>query len=176
MVLVVVKASLSGDQEGPEAQDVPEAVETTAEKPDICGEVARANNAELRQEELFSEHDAEPAPGKGYSLLGAWPAGSDHTVIYGQLYPDQSIEICGYPEDLESLGITSPVRQEELGELPEGASYAYELCPAGSPTQELELLGVRREDGTIFDVLMMQDGSFRPLNAAVQGEALPAGG
>jgi hypothetical protein len=172
----VVQLFQSGDQEVPEAQDVPEAVETVAEKSDICGEVARANDAELRQGQMSSDRDAGPAESEGYSLLGAWPAESDHTVIYGRLYPDQSIEICGRPEDLVALGITSSVRQEELGELPEGASYAYELSPAGSPNQELDLLGVRREDGTIFDAVMMPDGSPRPLNAAVQGEAVPSGG
>jgi hypothetical protein len=122
----------------------------------------QANHAELRKEELSSDRGAGSAPGKGYSLLGAWPAGSGNTVIYGGLFPDQSIERRGNPEDLAGLGITSSVRQEELGELPEGASYAYELSSAGQPNQELDLLGVRWEDGSIFDLVVLPDGSACP--------------
>lgn len=170
LVLAAVQTFQSNDQK------VAEAVETLAQKPDVCDEVARANGAEMRISEVSSDRDTGSAPGLGYSLLGAWPEGADDTVIYGRLYPDQSIEICGDPEDLAHLGITSSVRQEELGELPEGASYAYELNSAGPPNQELELLGVRQEDGTIFDVVVLPDGSVRPLTATLQGEAVPSGG
>ncbi len=176
LILAAVQVSKSGGQEGPEAQGGLEAVETVVEKPDICGEVARANDAELWQGQLSSNRDAGPAPGKGYSLLGAWPAGSDHTVTYGRLYPDQSIEICGKPEDLAGLGITSSVRQEDLGDLPEGSSYAYELSSQGPANKELEVVGVRGEDGTIFDVAVLPDGSIRPLTPTVEGEAVPFGG
>jgi hypothetical protein len=109
LILVGVQVSQTSNQAGPEA------VETAAEEPDVCEEVAQANDAELRQAKLSSDRDAVPAVGKGYSLLGAWPAGSDHTVTYGRLYPDQSIEICGQPKDLAALGITSSARQEDWG-------------------------------------------------------------
>ncbi len=170
LILVGVQVSQTSNQAGPEA------VETAVEKPDVCEEVAQANDAELRHDELSSDQDAVPAVGKGYSLLGAWPAGSDHTLIYGRLYPDQSIEICGKPEDLAGLGITSSVRQEDLGDLPEGSSYAYELSPQGPANKELEVVGVRGEDGTIFDVAVLPDGSIRPLTATGEGEAVPFGG
>ena len=139
-----------------DAEDQPAVVQ----KPDVCEAVTRANAAEADTSK--SDQPTEWTGSSKYRLIAAWPQGSAFAVSYGFIYPDGSIELCGKPESLVDLGISSEVRQDELGDLPLKMSYAYKMRSSGSPEQELELVGVRLPDDSVVEEFVLPNGEVRP--------------
>ncbi|MFJ6001274.1 hypothetical protein [Arthrobacter sp. NPDC092385] len=143
------------------APDASSSSKSAGKKPDVCEVVMRANEAEANQGE--PDQAAVGPDSSRYRLIATWPQGSTYAVSYGFIYSDESIQICGNPEDLANVGIPSQVRHEELGDLPAGMSYAYKIRSSGSPNQELELLGVRLPDDSVVEEVVLPNGEVRPL-------------
>lgn len=142
--------------------------DVSAEKPDVCEEVQRANAIDAGSAS-GEQGTAQAEMPLGYSFMGVWPEGSKRSIVYGAQYPDGTIEVCADESELEDLGMSSLLGPDEVGALPEGFSYAYEPLVTPQHT-DLKLVGVRASDGSIQQEITLENGDVRPILSA---ELLP---
>lgn len=101
----------------------------------------------------------------GYSLFGVMTS-RDTTELVGLLHPDGSVEICEESARHAPFDVRF-ASQDDLGELPEGMTYAYEQSGGLSDhTLAMRLKGVRLSDGTVVESLILSDGRTIPATSA----------
>ncbi|WP_434992289.1 hypothetical protein [Arthrobacter sp. Ld5] len=160
---LVVAGVISGIVLLPPINDTPppQEISPPIEAISACQAVEQAEQDEAAM--LVGEDGGGPARNlpSGYSLFGVM-ASPNATSLIGLLHPDGSVEICEESARRASFTVRF-TPQADLGELPEGMTYAYDQ-PGGftDNTLTLGLKGVRLGDGTVVRSLTLSDGRTVP--------------
>ncbi len=149
----------------PDNTPPPEEISAPLEAPGACQAIDQAKQDGLAGPESESDGAAARKLPSGYGLYGV-KTSPDTTELIGMLHPDGSVEICEEsarraPFDVRFAAL------DDLGELPEGMTYAYEQSGGFSDnTLTIGLDGVRLSDGTIVESLTLSDGLTIPATPA----------
>ncbi|MEG9250245.1 hypothetical protein V6S67_19305 [Arthrobacter sp. Soc17.1.1.1] len=139
----------------------PQEISPPIEALSACQAVKQAEQDEAAM--LIGEDGGGPARNlpSGYSLFGVM-ASPNTTSLIGILHPDGSVEICEESARRASFTVRF-TPQADLGELPEGMTYAYDQARGLTDnTLTLGVKGVRLGDGTVVRSLTLSDGRTVP--------------
>lgn len=139
----------------------PERISPPVETLDACQAVEQAAHEEAVELGGGSDGASARHLPSGASLYGVMTS-RDTTELVGLAHPDGSVEICEDSARLAPFNVRF-ASEADLGELPEGMTYAYEQ-PGGflDNTLVLDLRGVRLRDGTVVRSLTLSDGRILP--------------
>ncbi|MHA7283906.1 hypothetical protein [Arthrobacter sp. TMS2-4] len=113
-------------------------------------------------------------PPSGYSLYGVMTS-PDTTELVGLLHPDGSVEICEESARRAPFDVRFAA-QADLGELPEGMTYAYKQSGGFSDnTLTMGLKGIRLSDGTVVESLTLSNGRTVPATPASEDKPTSEG-
>lgn len=143
--------------DGPPTQATPPAVKAVS----ACSALEKAERRDRSQaagEETPPERDDLPS---GYMVAGVMTEWNISTSL-GLVHPDGLFEVC--EEAARDAPFTVRFLPEaELGELPEGMTYAYDWSKGFTDDGvTLDLEGVRLTDGTVVQSLTLPDGRKVP--------------
>lgn len=139
----------------------PQKISPPIEALSACQAVEQAEQDEAAM--LVGDDGGGPARNlpSGYSLFGVM-ASPNTTSLIGLLHPDGSVEMCEESARRASFTVRF-TPQTDLGELPEGMTYAYDQTGGLTDnTLTLGLKGVRLGDGTVVRSLTLSDGRTVP--------------
>ena len=143
----LLPAPLESQQPGPPMEAQP--------PPSTCPAVQRIQQSDAAR-------DTVTGFPPGYTVLVVSVVETGQYSEVGLIHPDGLIELCADPTDLEAAGVVVRNRVD-LGELPEGMSYAYQQ-PGGWSKEGLVLrvAGIRLNDGTVIDQPPSPEGAPVP--------------
>jgi hypothetical protein len=143
--------------DGPPTENPPPAVKAVS----ACSALERAeqrDRALAPGEESPSHRDDLPS---GYTVAGVM-TGPNSSTLFGLVHPDGLFEVCKEAASDASFTVRF-LPEAELGELPEGMTYAYDWSKGFTDNGvTLDLEGVRLTDGTVVQSLTLPDGRKVP--------------
>ncbi|BBE22218.1 hypothetical protein MN0502_11010 [Arthrobacter sp. MN05-02] len=148
---------LPSTNDGPPA----EPVETPAEALNACEAIEQSEKQEAAELAGQSKEPQASEHPPGYSLFGVMTS-NDSTSLIGLTHPDGFIQICEQSARSAPFDVRFPT-EADLGELPDGMTYAYASSSSFTDnTLTLRLEGVRRADGTVTKSVTLPDGKTVP--------------
>lgn len=158
----------------PDDTPPPEEISAPLEAPGACQAIDQAKQDGLAGPESESDGASARKLPSGYGLYGV-KTSPDTTELIGLLHPDGSVEICEESVRRAPFDVRFAARAD-LGELPEGMTYAYEQSGGFSDnTLTIGLEGVRLSDGTVVESLTLSDGRSVPATPASEDKPTSEG-
>ena len=150
----------------PDDTPPPEEINPPVEALNACQALEQAEqDDDAAGPESESTESSARKPPSGYSLYGVMTS-PDTTELVGLLHPDGSVEICEESARRAPFDVRFAA-QADLGELPEGMTYAYEQSAGFSDnTLTMGLKGIRLSDGTVVESLTLSNGRTVPATPA----------
>lgn len=139
----------------------PERIEPTMEAVSACSAL---QGVDQRKSSIAAREGSPPRRDElppGHIITGVMTAGNSTTFL-GVVHPDGSFEVC--EEAARNAQFTvNYLAAAELGELPDGMTYAYDWSGGfTNNTVTLNLEGVRLTDETVVESLKLPDGRTVP--------------
>lgn len=148
---------LPSSNEAPAPEESAPAVEAVSACSALQSVEQREASRAAGQESPQSRDELPP----GYIISGVTTA-PDSTTLLGMVHPDGLFEVC--EEAARDAPFTIDyLAEDELGELPDGMTYAYDWSSGVTDKGvTLDLEGVRLADGTVVDSLALPNGQTVP--------------